>query len=87
MRIAGGMKIPSFLLIAILLSPILVPDRLWALGQGSKLMIPQIQYRGGDYKPRPRGVESLLAQLAKRTSVEVKRAGLDLKVRQSASGF
>ena len=82
MWITGGMKIPSFLLISILLSPvgILFPGSLWALGEGSKLMIPQIQYRGGAYKPRPRGVESLLAQLAKRTSVEVKRAELDLKI-------
>lgn len=76
------MKIPSLLLILIFLSPagFAFPDALWALGEGSKLTIPQIQYRGGTYKPRPRGVESLLAQLAKRTSVEVNRAELNLKV-------
>ncbi|CCQ92183.1 conserved hypothetical protein [Nitrospina gracilis 3/211] len=49
-----------------------------AEGEGSKLVIPQVKYEGGVYKPRPDAVESLLAQVAKRTSIEVKREPLDL---------
>jgi len=49
-----------------------------ALGDASKLSIPQLKYRGGEFKPRPEAIESLLAQLAKRTSVEVRRESLDL---------
>ncbi|CAI2717828.1 DUF4159 domain-containing protein [Nitrospina watsonii] len=49
-----------------------------AEGEGSKLIIPQIKYQGGSYRPRPDAVESLLAQVAKRTSIEVKREVLEL---------
>lgn len=82
MRATDGMKIPFLFLILIFLAPagMTFPGALWALGEGSKLMIPQIEYRGGVFKPRPRGVESLLAQLAKRTSAEVNRTELNLKV-------
>ncbi len=51
----------------------------WAIGDASKVAIPQMQYEGGNHQPRPDALESLLAQLAKRTSVEVKRESLDLK--------
>ena len=51
-----------------------------AFGDASKLVIPQIKYQGGDFKPRDKAVESLLAQVAKRTSVEVKRSALDLEL-------
>ena len=44
-----------------------------AIGDASKLSIPQVQYRGGKSNPRPQAIESLLAQVAKRTSVEVSR--------------
>lgn len=44
-----------------------------AIGDASKLSIPQVQYRGGKFNPRPQAIESLLAQVAKRTSVEVSR--------------
>ena len=49
-----------------------------ALGDASKFAIPQVQYQGGRFKPRPQAIESLLAQVAKRTSVEVRREKLDL---------
>ncbi len=52
----------------------------WAMGEYSRLAIPQIKYQGGDYKPRPQAVESLLIQTAKRTSVEVKREFLELSL-------
>lgn len=52
----------------------------WGLGDASKLVIPQVLYQGGQYKPRPRALESLLAQVGKRTSVEVKRDPLDLEL-------
>lgn len=44
-----------------------------AIGDASKLSIPQIRYQGGTFNPRPEAIESLLAQVAKRTSVEVHR--------------
>lgn len=53
---------------------------LYALGDASKLIIPQIKYQGGVFKPRGKAVESLLAQVAKRTSVEVKRSPLELSL-------
>lgn len=62
--------------IAVLLTSIPV----FAIGDSSKLAIPQIQYRGGDFKPRPKALESLLAQVAKRTSVEVRRDSLEFKL-------
>ncbi len=52
----------------------------WALGDESKFIIPQIKYKGGSFKPRPSGIESLMAQLANRTSVEVKRASLNVNL-------
>ncbi len=52
----------------------------YALGDASKLVIPQIKYEGGAFKPRGKAVESLLAQVAKRTSVEVKRSPLDINL-------
>jgi len=72
------MRIAIILLMWVVLGSGLTPGITWALGDASKLVIPQIKYKGGQFKPRPTGVESLLAQVAKRTSVEVKRSGLDL---------
>ena len=46
----------------------------------SKLTIPIIKYRGGDYKPRPEAVRSLMAQLARRTSIEVNREPVEINV-------
>ncbi len=55
-------------------------DLSWALGDESKFIIPQIKYKGGSFKPRPSGIESLMSQLANRTSVEVKRASLNINL-------
>ena len=44
----------------------------------SKLTIPIIKYRGGDYRPRPEAVRSLMAQLARRTSIEVNREPIEI---------
>lgn len=52
----------------------------WGIGDYSKLMIPLIKYSGGNYNPRPEAVESLLVQVAKRTSVEVKRENIELEI-------
>ena len=40
--------------------------------------LPYVKYRGGNYKPRPEAIGSLLGQVAKRTSVEVQRSFLPL---------
>ncbi|MBI4385194.1 MAG: DUF4159 domain-containing protein [Nitrospinae bacterium] len=51
-----------------------------AMGDYSKLVVPQIKYRGGSFKPRPDALESLLVQVANRTSIEVKRVSLDMEL-------
>ena len=68
-----------FILIICLLAGIVLPGVVWGLGEGSKVVIPQIKYKGGDYNPRPHAVESLLAQIAKRTSIDVKRKVIALE--------
>lgn len=69
-----------FIILAVCLQAgIWFPRPVFALGEASKVVIPQIQYRGGNYNPRPHAAESLLAELAKRTSIEVKRMPLFLK--------
>lgn len=65
------------LLLPGLIGMLLTAVPVFAIGDSSKLAIPQIQYRGGDFKPRPKALESLLAQVAKRTSVEVRRDSLE----------
>jgi hypothetical protein len=72
-------RLNFLILVACLQVGILIPNQAFALGEASKVVIPQIKYEGGIYNPRPHAVESLLAQMAKRTSVEVKRAPLLLK--------
>ena len=67
----------------ILISGIVVP-KTWAIGESSKFRIPQILYQGGNSKPRPEAIISLLAQLAKRTSVNVKRQEINLKISDPA---
>ena len=59
---------------------IILASSAWAGNDSSRLQIPQIKYRGGNFNPRPEAVESLLAQVAKRTSVEVKRDFLALEL-------
>lgn len=56
-------------------------SRALAMGDYSKLVIPQVKYRGGSFKPRAEALESLLVQVANRTSVEVRRASLDLDLK------
>ena len=45
----------------------------------SDLTLPRIIYRGGNDNARPEGLTSLLSQIARRTSVEVKREPIALK--------
>ncbi len=73
------MRLNLFILTACLQAGILMPGSALALGDASKIVIPQIQYEGGNHQPRPHAVESLLAQIAKRTSIEVKRKPLSQK--------
>ena len=46
----------------------------------SKLTIPIIKYQGGDYRPRPEAMRSLMAQLARRTSIEVNREPIEIEL-------
>ncbi len=73
------MRLNLLILTACLQVGILIPSPALALGDASKIVIPQIQYEGGNHRPRPHAVESLLAQIAKRTSIVVKRKPLSLK--------
>ena len=73
-------RLNRLILIACLQAFILIPGAAFALGEASKVVIPQIKYEGSRYNPRPHAVESLLSQMAKRTSVEVKRTPLFLKL-------
>ncbi len=60
-------------------SPFAMPIA-WAMGEYSKLAIPQIKYRGGHFRPRTDAVPSLLTQIAKRTSIDVGRGPVDIKI-------
>jgi len=46
----------------------------------SSLTLPRIIYKGGNYNARPEALRSLLAQIARRTSVEVNREPIALKL-------
>ena len=46
----------------------------------SSLTIPRILYKGGNDDPRPEALRSLLAQIARRTSIEVNREPTSLKL-------
>ena len=46
----------------------------------SKLTVPIIKYRGGNYKPREEAVRSLMSQLARRTSIEVSREPIEIEI-------
>lgn len=46
----------------------------------SSLTLPRITYQGGNDNPRPEALRSLLAQVARRTSVEVNREPIALKL-------
>ena len=51
-----------------------------ALADYSRLTIPYLHYQGGNPEPRPDGLRSLLSQVAKRTSIEVNREPLKIKL-------
>ncbi|HAK38198.1 MAG: DUF4159 domain-containing protein [Nitrospinaceae bacterium] len=46
----------------------------------SSLSIPQVKYQGGQPNPHPTAVSSLLGQVARRTSIEVNREPLQIKL-------
>ncbi|NIQ00577.1 MAG: DUF4159 domain-containing protein, partial [Nitrospinaceae bacterium] len=46
----------------------------------SKMTLPILKYRGGNFNPRPQGVRSLLAEIARRTSIEVNREPVVLEL-------
>ncbi|MFQ5449764.1 MAG: DUF4159 domain-containing protein [Nitrospinaceae bacterium] len=56
----------------------LFPREVW--GSDSRLTIPLIQYRGGNHNPRPGALRSLLGQLARRTSIEVNREPIEIRL-------
>ena len=46
----------------------------------STLPLPRVIYRGGNDNPRPQALRSLLAQISRRTSIEVNREPVALNV-------
>lgn len=77
--VSGVRSVRLFILIVCLQAGLWTPGEAFALGEASKITIPQIKYQGGNYNPRPHAMESLMGQLAKRTSIDVKRKALFLK--------
>lgn len=69
-----------FSLIPCVLALLAPENPAWGMGEYSKLSIPHIKYRGGKFRPRAGSTESLLIQVARRTSVEVNRESLDLEL-------
>mgnify|MGYP001253349610 CR=1 FL=1 len=65
---------------SIMILGLLFSSSTWAEENYSRFRIPLIKYAGGNFNSRPEAVESLLAQVAKRTSVEVKRGSLTLEL-------
>ncbi len=51
-----------------------------AMAGYSSLTLPRIKYRGGNDNPRPEALRSLLAQITRRTSIEVNREPIELSV-------
>jgi hypothetical protein len=51
-----------------------------AIAEYSSLTLPRILYQGGNDKPRPEALRSLLAQVSRRTSIEVNREPVALKL-------
>jgi hypothetical protein len=52
-----------------------------AIGSGySNLTLPRILYQGGNDNPRPQALRSLLAQISRRTSIEVNREPVALNL-------
>tara|TARA_B100000686_G_C16568035_1_gene851371 strand:- start:156 stop:1004 length:849 start_codon:yes stop_codon:yes gene_type:complete len=70
----------SFSLYCFLVIVVGQPGSSWGDENRSRFRLPQIEYNGGNFKPRPEAVKSLLAQVAKRTSVEVQRDFLKIKL-------
>ena len=64
--------------LAVFAGGFILPSEVFA--DSSKLTIPIIKYSGGNYKPRPEAVRSLMAQLARRTSIEVNREPIELEI-------
>ena len=74
-----AIPIICFFTLAYFASPLAMPVA-WGMGGYSKLAIPQVKYRGGDFQIRAGGVASLLTQIAKRTSIEVGRGPVDIEI-------
>ena len=50
------------------------------VAEASRFSIPLVKYRGGNFNPRPEALRSLLAQLGRRTSVEVDREPVEIEL-------
>ncbi|QPJ66622.1 MAG: DUF4159 domain-containing protein [Candidatus Nitrohelix vancouverensis] len=60
------------------------PDRAFsAQGPDSRFTLPLVKYQGGDYKPREGALDGLLAQIARRTSIEVNREPVEIGLSDS----
>ena len=56
-----------------------------AIAGFSSLTLPWIKYQGGNDNPRPEALRSLLAQVTRRTSIEVNREPIELNISDPAS--
>ena len=55
-----------------------------AIAGFSSLTLPWIKYQGGNDNPRPEALRSLLAQVTRRTSIEVNREPIELNISDPA---
>ena len=60
----------KMLLIAFAIAAALRPLPSFALGEQSKFVVAQVQYRGGNWAPRPTASKRLMWEVIKRTSVD-----------------
>jgi hypothetical protein len=55
---------------AVLVAGLLRPTEAFAIGDPSKFVVAQLQYRGGNWSPRPTASKRLMWEVIKRTSVD-----------------
>ncbi len=56
------------------------PSPVWADPLASRFVLPQLKYSGGSFKPLNGALEGLLMQIARRTSIEIRREPIELEL-------
>jgi hypothetical protein len=64
-----------------------LPGAAWAIGEGSRLRLAVLEYEGGDWNARPRGLRKMLQEVEKRTSVSIDPAAASVRASNKAELF